>query len=560
MSNISCLPLGGQDERGKNCFIIKINNDIFVFDVGVKIPINGKLGVNMITPDFDYLANNANNVRGIFIGYPYSNNYAALPFLLKKINPNTPIYCSDVAKVIIETYYEKSTLKLNKPNINVVNEYNKLVFNNTTIIPFKICNSILNSLGWIIKTDDGSIIYLDDFMINNDKTLIFHDHIEKINHITNNKNLALIASTGNVGNYKGFTTPNHNNYQYYENIISNVNGRIFIALNDQDAYTIVNLANIAKTHKRPFCVYGSTFMNLFSYVVKNKMISPKGLMCIKISEIKNSPNAIVVISAIQDNLFKILFNIVNNQNQNITLNNTDTFILGVQLINGYEGHAARLMDELHRLDVNAYSLPRNILPMVASNEDHKYLIDLLNPKYIFPTQGYYKSIVKYQAVCTQTKVNYNNVIYLDNGEMIEINNGELNDKKTIIKLNENYVNNIGSIDVGNAVLNERKQMAEAGIIFLSIAIDVKNNKFLNYIDVESYGTLTNDEDSKKALDEIINQFKNNIYNNIVIDKIKNKIDTKETKILIKKFFVKLFEKKFNKRPIILPTIIEINER
>lgn len=560
MSNINLLPLGGQDERGKNCFVIEIDDSIYVFDSGSKVPINGKLGICMITPDFEYLSKNASKIKGIFIGYPYSNNYAGLPFLLQKININTPIYCSKIGKIVIETYYEKNTIKFQKPNVIAVEEFQKLEFKNTTIVPFKICNSILDSLGWVIKTQDGSIIYIDDFMVNNDKTNIFEDHIEKINSITRGNNLALIPAVGNVGNFKSFTTPNHKNYDYYDSIISNTNGRVFVAINDQDAYTVINLANIAKSKKRPFCVYGSTFMNVFSGAVKNHMINTKGLVCLKISEIANSPNAIVVISAMQDNLFKLLFNIVSGNNNSIKLDFKDTFVLGTQLINGYEGHGARLMDELNRLDVNAFTIPRTILPMSASNEDHKHLIDLLSPKYIFPIQGYYKYMVKYQSVVSQTRVKLDQVYYLDNGEMISINNGEINPNKHEIKLTENYIGNVGSIDVGTAVISERKQLAEAGIVFITVAIDINSACFLNFFDIDSYGAITEDENSKNLLEEVITQFKENISDCIVLENNKKKVDTKETKVLLKKLFTKMYEKKFNKRPIVLPTIIEINNK
>ncbi len=561
MSNISLLPLGGQDERGKNCFIIEINDSIFIFDAGIKVPINGKLGVSMVTPDFEYLASNSSKIKGIFIGYPYSNNYAGLPFLLQKINIKTPVFCSKIGKVVIDTYYEKAILKFPKPNVISVDEFQKMEFDDVTIIPFKICNSILDSLGWIIKTPDGSIIYVDDFMVNNDKTNIFEDHIEKINSITRGNNLALISAVGNVGNNKGFTTPNHKNYDYYDSIVSNTNGRVFVAINDQDAYTIINLANIAKARKRPFCVYGSTFMNVYSAAVKNHMINTKGLVCLKISEISNSSNAIVVISAMQDNLFKLLFNIVSGANNSIKLDFKDTFVLGTQLINGYEGHAARLMDELNRLDVNAITIPRTILPMSASNEDHKHLIDLLGPKYIFPIQGYYKYMVKYQSIVAQTRIKLDNVYYLDNGEKIDIINGEINNHKETIKLSENYIGNVGSIDVGTAVISERKQMADAGIVFLTIALDTNTMKFLNFLDIDTYGALTHDNNSKILLEEVVSIFKENITECIILEKGKNnKVDTKETKILLKKYFMKLFEKKFNKRPIVLPSIIEINNK
>ena len=561
MAKIQILPLGGQDERGKNCYIVQVDDDIYVFDAGVKVPINGQLGVSMITPDFSYLAKFSNKIKGIFIGYPSFNNYAGLPYLLKQINPNIPVFCNSIAKIIIETYYEKKLkgLKFPNPKIRVVDPMKDIKVGKNIITPFKITNSISESLGWVIKTEDGAIVFADEFMINHDKSKAFDSQIQHINSITQKNTLAFLPSLGNVGNFKGYTAPNHKNYNYYDALIDSAKGRVIVAVNDRDMYTVYNLAQIAKAKGRPFSIYGNTFMNAFSGLVKGKLLNTKGLNCLPIAEINNSENAVVVCTGTQDSLFKKLFMIADGQVNMLQLKDTDTFVLGTQLVPGYEGHAARLMDALSRLDIDSYIIPRTILPMNASNEDHKNFVSLLQPKYIFPIQGLYKSVVKYQELMTQTWIKKDQVIYLDNGEGVQIMNGQLNNKKVAAKLTEKYIGNAGAIDVGASILYEREQMGDSGIILLNLVLDKKNQKFVDMVSVNDFGVVTKDKETVDSFNEVIQQFKETIHDFVVYDSNKKKVDVKETKVLMKKYFTKLFEKKFNKRPLVLPSIIEVTE-
>ncbi|GAA5414686.1 ribonuclease J [Ureaplasma ceti] len=561
MAKIQVLPLGGQDERGKNCYIVQVDEDVYIFDCGVKVPINGQLGVSMITPDFAYLSKISSKIRGIFIGSPFFNDYAGLPYLLKQINPNTPVYCNAIAKIIIETYYEKKLkgLKLPNPKFKVVEAMKDIKIGKSVVTPFKVTNSITDSLGWVIKTEDGSIVFTDEFMINHDKTKAFYSQTPHLSTITQKNTLLLLPSLGNVGNWKGYTAPNHKNVNFYESVVKSAKGRVIVAVNDRDAYTILNLAQIAKQLGRPFSIYGNTFMNAFSGIVKNKLINTKGLNCLPISEINNSENAIVVCVSTQDNLFKKLASIVEGEVNMLQLKQTDTFVLGTQLVPGYEGHGARLMDSLSRLDIDSFILPRTILPMSASNEDHKSLVGLLQPKYILPIEGLYKSVVKYEQLMTETWIKKEQVIYLDNGEGVQFVNGQLINKKINIKLSEKYIGSAGVMDVGSSILHEREQMGDSGIILLTFVLDKNKQKFVKTMSIKDFGVVTKDERTQEDFQEIVDTFKENLVNYIVYDNNKKKIDTKETKLLLKKSFTKLFEKKFNKRPLVLPSIIEVTE-
>lgn len=560
MSTINFLPLGGQDERNKNSYVLKIDNDTLIFDCGVKVPVNSLYGVSMIAPDYSALEYNKNKIKGIFIGYPSFYNHASLILLLQKIGTNTPIYCTEIGKIIIETYLEKkhwSFFKTNNLNFKVVYPGKQFFVGKTEIVPFSICNSIPGSVGWIIRTNDGSIVFMDEFMINNDRSKIFNSQISKIDYLARHNILALIPSLGNVGKNKSFTTPNHKNTAFYQSVIKKAKGRVLIACNDSDAYTILNLAKIAKDNGRTFSIYSNTFMNVFSNIVKQKFINIKGLNCLQISEINENENAVVVIASTHEQLFKKLMLIADYQIQTIEPKSTDTFILGTQLVPGYEGHAAQLLDKLSKLDIDSYVLPKTIMSMSASDEDQKYLLDKLNPKYVFPIQGLYKSVVKYQEAGTQTRVKPDQVFFLDNGEEISIIDGELQKKRAAVKITEKYIGNSGSDDTSASILFERQKLSESGVATVTLFMDKQSQQFIDKVMFETYGIVSKTADNQKLIQKIIDDFKPQLANLVVFDPKTNRINHKETKAIFKKLLMKLFEKKFEKRPVVLVCVVEV---
>lgn len=562
MAHISFLPLGGQDERNKNSYVLKINDDTLVFDCGVKVPINSLYGVNMIAPDYSPLAEDESNnkVKGIFIGYPSFYNHASLILLLQKIGFDTPIYCTEVGKIIIETYLEKKHWGIYKNhtfNFKIVQPLKSFHVGKTEIVPFSICDSIPGSVGWIIKTSDGSIVFIDEFMVSNDRSKIFTSQLSKVDYLTRHNVLALIPCLGNAGKNKSFTTPSHKNTAFYQSVIKKAKGRVLIGCNDSDAYTIINLAKIAKNNNRPFSIYSNTFMNVFSNIVKHKLINIKGLNCVQISEINDRDNAIVVIAATHEQLFKKLMLIADNQIQSIEPKSSDTFILGTQLVPGYEGHAAQLLDKLSKLDIESFVLPKTIMSMSASDEDHKYLLDKLNPKYVFPIQGLYKSVIKFQEDVNQTRVKLEQVHFIDNGEEITIINGELQKRKTHFKLTEKYIGNNGNDDTSASILFERQKLSEAGVVTVTLFVDKASQQFIDKINYETYGIVSKLTSNQEIIQNIMKDFKLQIPNLTVIDHKNNKINHKETKIFFKKLLMKLFEKKFDKRPVVLASIVEV---
>ena len=64
---VKVFSLGGLNEIGKNITVIECENDILVIDCGIGFPDDDMLGVDLVIPDFTYLINNVDKIRGVFI-------------------------------------------------------------------------------------------------------------------------------------------------------------------------------------------------------------------------------------------------------------------------------------------------------------------------------------------------------------------------------------------------------------------------------------------------------------------------------------------------------------
>ncbi|MCV3734166.1 ribonuclease J [Ureaplasma miroungigenitalium] len=558
MAKIKLFALGGQDEKGKNCFVLDIDNEIFIFNAGAKLPDNNMYGVNNIVADYNYLHKNVKRIKGVFIATPVYNNLMGLKHLLAQTDYNLPIYTSPIGAIVIEKMFEtKINNKLVKPNIVQVKTFEDLKVGNIIINAFKVTNSIPNSLAFVLKTKDGNIVYVDDFIISNDKNKTFESQVINAHQILRNNTLAVIMGMNNAGK-KGLTAPHHRNKGFYEDVLSKTENRMFVGCYAHDVYTIFSLATLAKQTNRPFIIYSQTFINVFNGIIRQRLYSPKNLISLPISEINKNDNAIVVIIENQDSLFPRLNKILDDEDKIVHLNDKDSLVLGVGITPGYESLAADLSDHVHKLNIPYFTLPKTILPMQACDEDIKHFVNVMNPKYVVPLGGLYKTEMKFVEALKTTKVLPDNIISLDNGQIKTIVDKNLEKDVETIHLVEKMISNFNTLDVGEGILYERRQMGENGIIILTMAFDKKHQRLIDFIDFKYFGVVNKNKSTNEVVKEIEDNFKTSLAECIVYDKQK-RLNMKETKNNARRLLAKLFEKKFNKRPLVLPTIIDYYE-
>jgi ribonuclease J len=254
-NNIKFFALGGLDENGKNMYCFEINGDIFIVEAGLKYPKSQNLGIDIEIPTFDYLIENKNRVKGIFITHAHPDTMGSIVYLIKDLN--IPIYASSLTAWVIEDRLKEA--KINKYRITRVKENSKIkVSDNINITTFKTTHSIIQSLGIAIQTDQGQLIFMSDFIIDFGSNDEYQTDMQALVNIAKTDVLALFTESIGAMNI-GHTSPNHQITSKIEPIISDAKGRIIVTSYTHSMYNIKEIVNVAIKYNyrilfySPFC-------------------------------------------------------------------------------------------------------------------------------------------------------------------------------------------------------------------------------------------------------------------------------------------------------------------
>ena len=566
MINFQFFCLGGQNEKGKYCQILNVDDDIYILSCGIITPPNIISGIQKKIPNFDYLTENKEKIKGIFIGTSEYNQFGGLEYLVDTL-PNVPIYTSSIGKVLITSFFKNDIL--NKKNINFIPNVialeplkSVMISDKMNVTAFRTYNYFLFGIGFIFTFGQKSIIYFDKFIVPTSMNNFFSDLVFEINKITKSKNYLLLTSVGKNINYPSFATPNYGIKDFFDNIFSNEKNQIVIALDANNLYYLAVIAKLCIGYSLPFCLIDQTTNDVFSYLIKNKIINLPNLPWVDPQSIKNYKHCVVIIIAYRQKLIQKLEKITSGDDQNIQFHDEDAFVYALDTENGFEKIETNIIDEISKLQkVTTYRLPKDIIELSQCQEDHKFIVSLLKPKYIIPINDLYMNFVKYEQLIATTKFKPNNVLLIDNGQIVKFVNDQIEKipvKKSNIKIAEQNIRSHGYIDIHASHLIESQQMASDGCVLISLLIDRQEKKIIkfNYNPV-GVVNLLNEKNRKKLIEinTILNNRMNEILNKFVDQ---NNLLTKKLQDEFKKEVIKLYQKNFGKKPLILITIIYNN--
>lgn len=588
MAKIKVFALGGLDERGKNLYVVEVNDKIFVFDAGIRLPEREILGIDIIIPDYTYLKENKQRIEGIFISKPSDDVFGALPYILKdfnKIKPEykVPIFTSKLTDFMIKQKLERFRfINQNEILIKTIEPEQKILFDNIVVKTFKTTTSIPGSLGFVLTVNNGeknklyeTIVYTGDYIFDGEHRNDFTTDIQHLASVSKNEVLLLISEAA-YANRKSFTAPKHKIQTIIEPVLKESPGRVILACYDQDLYRVSEILNAIKEtdSKRKIAVYGATLYDILLKVNDLNAFNIDKSQIINLAQTIGTKDTVIIVTGSGERLFTRMNKIAIGNDDYLKLEPEDTIILATPPIPGNELAHAALLDDLARTDVKVVNISeKQAWSLNASYEDIKLMVNIIKPKYFLPVKGLYKDFVAAQSAAIDAGVLHNNALIHDNGEVITFENGKLvdnfvkpyatrsrfSDKNTttktidnLIKTGDVYVDGIGVGDIGSIVISERKQLQRDGILITGVTINRKTKEIVSLIDAQMRGVvyLTNNEEMLKKLQNIIIN---------VIEKYKTNtaFSLNEVKTKMKNDLQDYIKKETGKIPMILTVVNEI---
>lgn len=561
-SVVKLTPIGGQAENGKSMYCLEIDDQWFIIDAGYKFPEVDKLGVDVIIPNFDYLKENKDKIKAIFITHGHDDVMGALPYLLQEVN--VPIYTTDLTADLIDQLlqrYMRHSHVSYKYKIKRVNMNATIKVAGVTVEFFPITHSIPGSVGLAFLTPNGYVVYSSEFIIDFGAPERFRCNIQKMMEIGKKGVLALLCESSYSKN-DGYTSPKHKLTDKIESIFEDATGRIIISSYAQNAFRTQEIAQLAKKYNRKICFYGrdkydntNTIMRIArhtkrpildihpSYIADSKAISDK----------KNMDKLVVLLSGSPRRIYHDILDIIDGGDEKLKLQESDTFIVASPVLPGTEKIANRAINELYKTDTQIHVLKnKELQSMHASEEDIKVLIQILNPKYFIPIKGEYQHFVAVSDVAKKMSIKDDYIIIVDNGEIITFNDGKLQDYRDSITIEDVMIDGLGIGDVGVKVIDDRNQLQNDGVVIIGMTIDGKTKEIVANTDVQTRGFIYL-KDSENIVRAIIEMAEKELE----AYKKDDNGDIRDVRQTIKDKANRYIIKETGKRPVILPVIIEL---
>ena len=551
MEQIKLFAIGGLDEEGKNCFVVDINDQWIVIEAGIKYPDEQQLGVEVVIPDFKFLVEHADKIKGIFITHAHDDVMGALPYLLKQ--KQIPVYTTPLTSLLIEDLVKKNSIKGSR--INVIKRQGQLKLGNITIRTFGLTQSIADGFGLAIETKHGYIVYTSEFLIDFDiKHQAFSCDISLFAEIGKKGVLALLSES--IGADKaGFTSPRHRLSDELDVAFEGTSDRVIVSLYKQNLFRLMEVIDSAINHGRKVVFHNATQRRYITHLETLGYYKLPLNSEIKLENLKNDDeNVCIIVSSGGPNVFKILSNIALKEDKYVSLRETDTVIIGSPAVPHTEVEASSMENELYKEGVNVISFDhRKILAMHGSEEDIKMLLNLFKPKYYYPIKGQYRHMITNANLALNAGMKSDRIVILDNGQVSMIVGGELAKQTFQLTFEELFIDGMDTLEVGGQVLKDRESLASDGVMIAAVTLNFKTKAIIGGPDVQSRGVIYL-KDADYLVKGVGQLFEDTIENLVKNNKYENALARKEARDKIAKFVYK----ETAKRPVILPVIVEIN--
>ena len=546
-NKLRIIPLGGLGEVGKNMMVLEYGKNIIIIDAGIMFPENDMLGIDFIIPDFNYLADKKDMVRGIILTHGHEDHVGGLPYLLQEIR--APIYTTRLTRGLAEVKLKENHL-LDDAELNTIQAGDSIALGPFRIEFFHVCHSIPDGVGLAIETPVGLVVHSGDFKFDYTPVDGKPPDFAKLAELGGRGVLVLLSDSTNAER-SGFTPSERAIDDAFDQVFQRAEGRIIVGTFASLISRIQQVVNCAVRHERKVAIAGYSMVENVRMAQELGYLSiPPGVL-IKLSDVDKLPQHEVVIIATgtQGEPSSALARMSVGRHRRIKVASGDTIVISAHAIPGNEEMINRTINRLFQQGADV--VYEKIAPVHvsghASQDEQRLLIHLIKPRYFVPIHGELRHLTMHARIAQEMGIPAANTMVVENGYILEFDaeGGRIGER---IPGGYVFVDGSGVGDIGPVVMRDREILASDGFVVAVIRLDEKTGQPAGRPEIISRGFVYVRESA-----ELIERVQDKILE--VVEKgdggraaISDKVRTELGKLLYDET---------KRRPMILPVILGV---
>ena len=480
-------PLGGLGEVGKNMTVYECCGDMIIVDCGLVFPDSEMYGIDLVIPDFTFVVQNKDRIKGLLITHGHEDHIGSIPYLLQKLD--IPIYGTRLTCGLIKNKLEEFSLAGRTKFVEIVPRQ-KIKLGCFTVEPIHVNHSIPDAVAFAIDSPAGVVIQTGDFKIDYTPLGCGPTDLTTLAEYGQRGVLALLSDSTNAER-PGFTATEQKVAAGVHNLFAQArNKRIIIATFASNIYRVQQIIELAVQEGRKVAFSGRSMVNNTAMAQElGYMHIPEGTL-INIEEINKYPpeQVVLITTGSQGEPLSALSRMASCSHRQVRVGPGDFIIISANPIPGNEKSVTKIVNGLLLLGAQViYESMYDVhVSGHACQEEQKLMLTLTRPKFFLPVHGEYKQLKKHALTAAGLGIPHSNILIAENGSNVILTRDE-------IKLGEPVtagavmVDGLGVGDVGNVVLRDRKHLSEDGLVIIVATVDNRTGKVLAGPDLVSRG-------------------------------------------------------------------------